>query len=1070
MSVKKNLQSLLFIAFAVFLSWGHFAQAETLPKPQSNSGQVHLFTFQKGAPLSGVEVYYKNRKLGETDADGSLLFSLTAGERKIQLKKSGEGLTELTLQITAEQAAELIIPITEKATVTDIISESQSGALIKPAEAALPVAAAQQPKNKKSQAIINGQITSVETKAGIPGVKVYLTGIDQSITTDAEGFFTASVPQGRYTLSAVHGDYSARTIKNIQLPPQKKYTQDIELTPAADQLKEFVVTAPYLAGGVLALVEEKKQTSAVAEVISAEEVSRAGDSSAAGALSRVTGLTLVDGKYIYVRGMGDRYSAVRMNGAGLPSPEPSKKTVPLDMFPSEMIGSVLVQKTYSPNLPGDFGGGTVLLRTKEIPLEQTNKFSFSVGGNSRSTGKEGLTYKGGALDPIGFDDGTRELRSQDVDYLKNPAPTGSNEDRQKMYDMGVNLPNNYKTHSETMLPDVDLKFSTADRYEEYMGDSAWGYNFSMKYKNQARYVQEQRLNNAEASTGFTPEDEVKDKYKYDKELSLMGNLVYEAGDNNKLQSTTIIARSTTDTVYQDRYYTSDNSNNFQEYGLQWEERQLLSQQFHGEHAFPSWNDFKVEWQGTASLASRDSPDTRTYLFKQSAEHEGQPQPDEYEYNDRNTTRSWEDLEDFTTSLTLDFTQPIYDFYGIYGEMKGGLLYESKNRESDTFTVEWQIPPSISSSPIMETDNPEDVLTTENQGTLFNDIRLANQTQPTDSYKGEELFTAGYGMVDFTLTPWLKMMAGLRYETSSQTIKTYQDHERNQQKSNTLEDTFVLPALSLTFPYREGEQFRFAYSQTINRPMLKELSESTYIDPDTKDYYTGNPDLQIAEIQNYDLRWEKYLSSYENISFALFRKEFTNPIEVIEKPTLNRNSSYSYANVKEATNQGAELQGRLWLRRLFGSTMSQFYFGFNGSLIDSEINLEGVENSISTNTRRPLQGQAPWVLNLNLGYENLVSDIKANLLYNQQGEFITKAGAKQSPDATTGVEDTYLHTPGTLNFVYSQLIYFGAEDKLYMKIRLQNLLDGEYKETINDEVKKSYYKGVGFKISFSYSWL
>lgn len=1063
--IKYKLLFLSLFTF-LFLSTFHSVHAES-----RQTGEVDLLTFQKGKPLAKVEVFYQKKRLGVTDEFGSLTFKLPAGEHKIRLVKSGHPLTELTLLISAGEIAELIIPITEGAKVFDIMAETSAQAVMKneqdKVEGPQPISSQ---KPKKPKAILAGQVTSIETKAGIPDVSLYLSGVDQKIQTDSQGHYHISVPEGTYTLSAVHSDYSSQTVRKLTLVSKKQLTQNLEMTPAAAQLKAFVVTAPRLAGGVLAVVEEKKKTSAVAEVISAEEISKSGDSSAAGALSRVTGLTLVDGKYIYVRGMGDRYSSIRLNSAGLSSPEPSKKTVPLDMFPSGMIGSILVQKTFSPNLPGDFGGGTVLMRTKPIPLEKSNKFSISVGGNSRSTGSGGLTYQGGDLDVLGYDDGTRQLRNDDINYLKHPDSKGSEIDKNSLYDLGVNLENNYKTRKEMMMPDVSIKYSTGDRYEEYMGDSAWGYNFAANYSNKARYVKENRLTSQETTDTFSPTNEEKDKYGYDKDLSLMGNLVYELGNYDKLEATTIVSRSTSDSVYKDSFFSSDSNNNFKEYGLQWEERQLLSQQFHGEHTFPTLDDLKLEWQTSASLSSRDSPDTRTYLFRQPAEHDSQLPPNPYQFHDRNVTRSWESLEDTATSLTLDATQPLYDFFGATGNLKSGLLYETKNRVSDTFKTEWNLPFTLSNADIMQTDNPEDILTTDNQGTGFTDLRLMNQTQPTDSYTAKQSFMAGYAMADLTLAPWLKIMTGGRYEMSSQTINTFKDYQRTEKTSNTLDDTSFLPALSITTPYRQGEQLRFAYSETLNRPLLKELSESVYIDPDTRDYYTGNPDLQVASIRNYDLRWEKYFSSFENISFALFRKEFTNPIEVIEKPTLTRNPSYTYANVKEAVNQGAEVQGTIWLKRLFGRSVSSFYLGFNGSVIDSQINMAGVENSISTNTKRPLQGQAPWVTNLNLGYENLVADIQANLLLNVQGDIITKAGAKASADADFGVEDTYLQSPASLNFVYKQLIYFGAEDKLYMKVKLKNLLDGEYKEVINDEIKKRYYKGIGFNISFSYKWL
>jgi len=1071
---SKYIALIALFAFLFSLAFSALADAAK----GTDKGEVMLLTFQKGAPLAGVDVFYNEKQIGRTDSDGSLIFDLPAGEQKIQLKKGSQALTELTLIIESGEFAELIIPINQQAKVTQIIEESAKQSLVKKpetedaSEAATQLAGAA--ISDKPIAKIAGQVTSIETKAGIPNVNIYLSGIDQKVQTNSEGFFEIDIPEGNYTLSAVHSDFSAQTIKNIELAGKTKFAQNIEMTPAAEQLKEFVVVAPYLDGGVLALVEEKKKTSAVAEVISSEEVSKSGDSTAAAALSRVTGLTLVDGKYIYVRGMGDRYSSVRLNGSGLPSPEPSKSTIPLDMFPSGMIGSVLVQKTYSPNLPGNFGGGTVLIRTKPIPEEQTNKLTIGIGGNMRSTGKEGLTYEGGATDFLGVDDGTRELASRHINYLNSPEQKGSTADKEALDALARDLNNSYKTQAYTMMPDFDIKYTTSDRYEEYMGDSAWGYNFAVEYKAKERQAEDVREDIYLPEPGFSPELERKYKSKVSTNLSAMGSLIYEQGDNTKLESTTILSRATTDTVYLDTSYTSDNGTNFKEYGMQWEERQLLSQQFHGEHSFPDQDDLKLEWQGTASLASRYSPDTRSYQYKQNADYEqGETiYPYEYKYQGNGNTRTWEEMNDVATSLTIDLTQPVYDFHGTYGQLKAGLLYEAKERESDVYSLGWNTNRLRSTHPeLLYTEDPADIFVDDNLGTGFSDIRLNNLTQATDSYTGSELFTAAYTMLDFTINPYLKIMTGLRYESSEQTIDTFEDLQRTTKKSNSLKDDFVLPALNITVPYREGEQLRFAYSQTINRPMLKELSESTYIDADTKDYYVGNPALQIAQIRHMDLRWEKYFNSYENLSFALFRKEFTDPIEVIALPSTDndKNSYYTYSNVKEAVNQGVELQGRVWLKRLFGQSLSSFYIGFNGSIIDSEINLAGAQNNLSTNTKRALQGQAPWVANFNLGYQDLVKDIHANLLLNMVGDIIVKAGTKISPTAETGVDDTLLVSPVSLDFVYSQLVYEGAEDKLKVKFKVKNILDGTFQEVIGESIQKEYYKGTEFKVDFSYSW-
>ncbi|KUJ72439.1 hypothetical protein AVO41_01080 [Thiomicrospira sp. WB1] len=1043
---------------------------------------MSLFTFQNGLPKAHVEVFLGDKKLGQTNAEGAFEFRLPVGQQTLTLKAEENPLTTIKVNVVEGDDIELIIPITEQAKAGKVLAQSaKSDDVLKiddATESATDTNKAGAEEEKLATGVVEGNIYSFMTGAVVSDVNVYLTGIQQEIKTNEDGYFKVEVPIGHYSLSVIHPEYSSMTVQGLEVKKDQTLFQELEMTPAAAELEEFIVTAPAIEGGILALMDEKQNTSGVAEVISSEEFSKSGDSSAASALSRVTGLTLVGGKYIYVRGMGDRYSATRLNRAGLPSPEPAKRVIPLDMFPTGMIGSIVVQKTYSPDLPGAFGGGTVLMRTKAIPLGKKRKVSISTGGNSQSTFQSGFDYEGGSLDWLGKDDGTRTIPSQAPDFIANPPKRfDPNRDAdEELYDIAQNLPNIYNVKNKSLRPDLGFKINLGDRYEAYGGNSGWGYNFALNYSRKGRYREEEREDVAVPSELFTPEKERKYITKYTRNLGMMGSLIYEKGENHKFDATTILSRSTSDTIIHDTSYSSDNSNNFEQYSMQWEDRQLLSQQFHGTHVFPSANDLEVEWQTTLSQAKRNSPDTRVYTYQQSANHDeqtGELSPYTFQYRGDGNIRMWEELEDFATSTTLDFKYPLYDFYGMAGMVKSGFMLETKSRASDTYKFSWDASGFRSnpdSDEVLQSDNPEDIFAKENLGTDFDQINLKNTTQPSDSYEATQSIKGAYLMSDIEVTDYLRIMAGGRFESSTQEVEVFTSADRKDSETDKLEESYILPALSLTIPYREGEQVRFAFSKTLNRPDLKELSQSTYIDPDTRDYYTGNPDLEIATIKNMDLRWEKYLNKFENISVAIFRKQFDLPIEVIATPNATEGlDTYTYSNVSEATNQGIEFQTRFWLRRIFGRGIPAFYIDTNFTKIDSSIDLSNVENNLSTNTERPLQGQAPWVFNLNLGYENLVKEINANLVLNMKGDSIYAAGTKLSPQDDYGVEDTYLVTPPTLDFVYNQRVYWGAEDKLKLKLKLKNLLDGSYQLRINDDIQREYQKGISASLSLSYTW-
>lgn len=1054
--MKTRLNSFLFVLL--------FAFALTAQAAGKAMGEVQLFAFQEGLPQAGVEVYSKGKMLGRTDTDGSLVIRLPAGKQKVQLRKAGKGITDLTLNVEKGEEIELLIPLTQEATVEKIIAESNQEETLKAPEEE-QVAKAEVKEKPKAEAILEGQVTSLETRAGVPNVSIYLAGVSEKIKTDANGYFKATVPAGDYTLSAVHGDYSSQTIKRLKLAKDTKVTQNIELTPAAEQLEEFVVTAPALEGGVLAMMDQKRKSSAVTEVLSSEEMSSAGDSTAGDALKRVTGITYVGGKYVYVRGMGDRYSSTLLNKAGLPSPEPTKRVVPLDLFPTSMIGSITVQKSYSADLPGDFGGGAVLLKTKTIPEERKQKIKFALGGNTQSTGKEGLSYKGGATDFLGIDDGTRAIPSQVKDFLDNPPGRFDADKDQRIEAAGKSLPNIYDVTRHTVTPDMGFQVDLADINEQYGRNWSWGYNVSFGYKRKTRLRTEYGEDNDNKDATIQDVENKKEKSRQAIDVAGMVNLMLEVGDYDKVDSTTIISRKTTDTVTIADKFDDESTSNFKNYSLSWEERQLISQQFHGKHIFPDAEDFEVEWQTTFSNAQRKAPDTRFYQYAQNADTTtGQDNPYLFQTVGQSNSRVWEELSDNTISASVDFRKPLYDFLGSMGSWDNGLALDRKDRTSEVYRTRWNIPSSSQAD--LSNPNPETFLNDQFIGSGNGKIALQDYTNASDSYKANQQIQALYSKWTAKWESGLSLMAGARYESSSQEVETVLSEASGETKKNTLDKSFVLPSLSLGYAINKSlGQVRFAMAQTVNRPDLKELSEARYFNPEDDNYYKGNPDLKIAQITHYDLRWEKYLTSFENVSVALFRKEFTDPIELTQEQGGGTVDSFTYNNVSRATNQGLELQGRIWLRRLFGNWMSPFYFDTNATFIQSEIDLSNAPNYAGTNKKRALQGQSPWVFNANLGYENLVDEIKANLILNVAGPSIAEVGMD-------GVDDTYLENPVSLNFVYNQLLYQGYENKWKLKVKVNNLLDGEFKEVVGeggDTIKKRYKKGTSFSAEVSYSW-
>ena len=1011
--------------------------------------RLHLYVFQEGLPLPEVRLKRRQRVLAVTDRNGAAHLQLPAGEYAFDLVYQGRSLKQLPLKLGSGGSTQLILSIPSRGAEGDVDIESSSGEFHLAGEAGSAAG--------EATAIISGRLYSLEGGKPISGARIFVSGVRQMIRSDEEGRFTVPVPPGEYSLSVIHPEYSTQTRTGLKVTGGGKVEVELELTPSGLQLEEYTVTAPYLEGGTLAMLDEQRNSANVVDVISSDQISNAGASNAAGALKRVTGLTLIDGKFVYVRGLGERYSSTMLNGAMLPSPDPTGRVVPLDLFAASVLGGIVVQKTYSPDMPGEFGGGTILLRTRGIPEEKVRRFALYSGGNSRSTFQEGLTYRGGDTDFLGIDDGTRALPAR----LDRISDGGRRLDvfwsEAETEQAGESLPDIYDLEGKTLPPDAGLKINLGDRFESYDSNWGWGYNFSLNYKNKWRDREEKRVDYIlDGRGGLVADDTInRKKTENDIDLSSMLNLALELGEQHNLQSTTLLSRKTTGNAILDEGYRSENDLFVKESHLEWVERQLLAQQFSGEHHIDSLNDLKVDWQFSYALADRYEPDSRFYRYQK--DESGRYYFD-YRLGESNE-RVFERLDDTNTNFGVNLALPLYDFLSGQARFKAGASVNTKERDSKIVRFRFETRSDNNLDPaVMYNDSLERILTPDNIG--VDGFRLKNTTLPTDNYTASQTISAAYLMGEYDLASKYKLMTGVRFENSEQRVTTFELANPDQASTEELVSKNVLPAFTASWQFRPDQQLKFAASRTVNRPDFKELSKAPYIDPETRDVVIGNPLLDVASISHLDLRWDWYLTKFEGMSAALFYKQFDKPIERVIR--LGAGGIHTFKNAEMAENYGVELNSRFWLSRLFGRAASRFYLESNLSLIDSKVKL-GEAGAQQTTDNRPLQGQSPWVVNLTLGYENLLKRSKASLLFHMAGERITTVGTKNRPDL-------YEQPVPLLDFVYRRSFLFEEKhSKLRLSVKLKNILDPVFEVRQGSDVQKSYNKGRTLSIGMEYSW-
>lgn len=986
--------------------------------------ELSLYLFDEGRPVADAEVQIDAASRGRTSSDGALNLRIEPGARRLRVLRGGTEVLSLDLNLVEDEDAQIIATLYPDAAPSVFIESTHAGA----------AAAAEAKPELGPPGTLSGRVFNSEDGKPVAGARVYVSGTPIDLVSDAEGRFSAEVPPGTYAISVLAPSFASRSFEGVSIASEQTTEQAIELTPAGVELPEFVVLEPFIEGSLASFVEERRTSSAVTDILGAEQISRAGDSDAAGALKRVTGLTLVDGKFIYVRGLGERYSSTLLNGAQVPSPDPTRRVVPLDLFPTEVLQGIVVQKTYSADMPGEFGGGTIQLRTRGMPEDFFFRSSLTVGYADGTTGEEGLRYDGGRRDWRGSDDGARGVpRLQGGELLpQNPV---------ELQSVGRELAAlGYTTRRSSVGPDGSLGLGVGDSFTLGESDVRLGYIAAVRYAHSWDTSVEERKTYSIFQDRLIPaQDFTRERTERNIDGSVFAAFGLRAGDLHSVDLTTTRLRQSTDQTRIDEGVLDSGSVD-RIYLLEWIENSLDTVQLAGEHSFPAFLGLHLTWQATDAKAGRYAPNVRTYSYNED------PLTGEFRYS-RSNTSQFERLNDDASDVSMTLALPFElggsltgrGFLG-YGEMSRDRVSRIR-RFRFTGSTPQGIGPDITDSINAGNIRP---------GGLF----LTEATDSSDAYSASQRLDAAFLGLDLSWNA-LSLNAGVRREKMLQTVVTVVPFDPNATPEiGLLDNTDNLPSASLTWAYSEKAQLRFAYSETLSRPDIREQTQANFVDPLLDVRVRGNPNLVQAEIQNIDLRWEYYFSTLESFSIALFSKEFTNPIELISTPASGE--LLTIGNADSATNIGIEFDvyksldgvGRLGflpgiLQRL---PWQDVYIGANYARIDSEIDLG--DPGIQTNVVRPLQGQSKYVANASLSYLHPDGRTEAQLSWNVFGERISRVGVN-------GLPDVYEQPFNQLDLTLSQKLPW---DGFGLKLRLRNLLDPEVRFEQGGEPTRAYRRG------------
>ena len=858
----------------------------------------------------------------------------------------------------------------------------------------------------------------------------------------------------------------------------------------SEAIEEVVVKASRLKGTASAVMQERKNQAFVADILGAEQISRTGDSDAAAALRRVTGITLVDGKFIYVRGLGERFSSTQLNGAAVPSPDPTRTVIPLDLFPSSIIESLSVQKSYSATMPAHFAGGNVDIRLKTIPTDFVFNVKGKLGANTNNF-DDGLTYNGGSDDWQGIDDGTRAA-PDDLVQLWNSYTSINSLSQEENRQVAAQLNRDYDPKTESVNPNAGLDIALGNKID--FDDFRLGFLSSVSYDNKWEvtegYEGQDYTQSSEGEwslvRGFDEVDTTEHSVRFSGMLSL--GLEYKRA--HRIDFTSLILHDTRDQVSDKRGNTNNvlvsDGLRIRDSEIIYEEREMISNQLRGTHNFNDWWGLGVDWFYSDARSNRYAPGNIETRYIISDGYNGQPEDGIFDYINESSLRNaststrytFQDLDDEVENYGYNLSMP-FNFSGAEVELKLGGNFVKKSREAFARRIDIN---TLAFSELDFTGNQlNNILTDDvilNNALSGNDNIIRDTSVAGDDYYSGQMIDAYYVEADFFLNESWRVVAGVRYEDFRQVVapldpatgKFDLPAEPTAESLADLafqEDDFF-GALALTYILDEEMQFRASVGQTTIRPDLREVAPATYIDPLTGFPIGGTPGVESTDIINYDLRWEWYMETGENLSVGLFYKDMDMPIESVQSPAQDGPSLIRIANAEDGYVYGIEMEFLKDFTSLGDLGLingADFYLSGNVTLSDSEINIDtqgvveqtGVSTSVTNPTRR-MTGHSEYVLNFNLGWDAPNGNHSATLVYNVFGERIIIPGIE-------GKDDAYEKPFHSLDMVYTYYPTFSST----LTFKVQNILGEDKAIEFEDTLIKSETKGSRFEVALKWDF-
>lgn len=860
--------------------------------------------------------------------------------------------------------------------------------------------------------IIRGKVTDVETGESLIGATVIIEGTTTGASADLDGNFSIeNVAPGKYNLVCQFISYEAKKIENVEVVSGEVTIQNFVMgTSAIDLGLDIEITARANRESENYLLSMQKKSARVMDGISAQQISRSGDGDAAGAVKRVTGVTVEGGKYVYVRGLSDRYSRTTLNGGTLPGLDPNRNSVPLDIFPTNLVDNILIIKSFTPDLPGDFTGGLIDINTKDFPEKLTIQFSSSLGFNTNAsfnsdfivgerTSNDWLASSGPERDVpaivLNNEIPNRGSFGADLDLLGRMGTSFRNNWDPVNLTPGFNHGHSFSVGNQTKLFNKSFGFNlgvTYDRGFDFYSPEFDG--FTGRYTLTGTGVENEILN---------PERELQDTQGTEEVLigALFGSSL-KFNSNNKMGFSLTHVRNGENKgrFQQGPNFSDDFEKLIQIRSVEYLEREMTTAQLSGEHLLPGLKNLKIDWLANYATSSESTPDlrvfTNTVLFNSAGDTLYVIEPGLYPV----PARFFRNLDEKTYEGLVNLELPLKTEANKTSLIKAGAAYLFKERTFVQDRYDFRSANGLefngSTTAYFDPANG-DVANGSATGSPY--FYMVDGDDLKNSYDASQYVLGAYAMADYWLSPTLRAIVGARFERTEMELIS---RDPFQQRGEITEND-ILPSLNLTWSYSENKNLRAAYTRTLARPTFHELAPFALFDFRDQFILVGNPNINRTMVDNLDLRWEFFMKPGEILAVNPFYKVFTDPIEKVVNPEA-QNFEVEFKNNDEAVVYGIELEFRKNLGNLTQSPkLDNFSFGFNVTYLRSEVKIDSVELVAIRATRpdaedtRPMFGQSDWIVNSYLNYSNNDLGLDFNLSYNVSGPKITLITKGGTPD-------------------------------------------------------------------------